>query len=191
MLPASGFFLLMVLCASFIVKKGKGNYFIVDAKSNISIEGKANVVDYGCAITTHNWGDTIFVEKFSDSLCRFSKNKLNIPVLSFNCDNSVMTEDFKETLNAKEFPTINLGVDELIFKCGRLNTTLLKGKLTIAGNTKPIKLYCQQSNKGDELIITGAKKLTFSEFNLVPPEKFFGMVKVEDEITIFFDLHLR
>ncbi|MBI1184632.1 hypothetical protein GC194_10190 [bacterium] len=193
-LIGSGFFMLATLLLPAFAPAGQAGqkrYYIVEASSSITIDGKANVADYECAITKHSWGDTITVDFQNDSVCTFSENKLHIPVLSFSCDNEMMTEDFKETLNAEKYPSIKLSVDELVFKCNKPNTTLLKGQLTIAGHSRALVLSCQRSNTPNGMIITGAKKLTFTEFNLVPPEKFFGMVKVEDAITIFFDLHLR
>lgn len=38
--------------------------------------------------------------------------------------------------------------------------------------------------------LSGSKQMKLSDFNLVPPTKFLGLVKVKNEITINFEIKL-
>ena len=42
--------------------------------------------------------------------------------------------------------------------------------------------------EGDEVRVTGSTRLRLTDFGIEPPTKFFGLVRVHNEIDVHFDL---
>lgn len=70
-------------------------------------------------------------------------------------------------------------------------TIQCSGNLTVAGITKSINLEATYRLMPDQsLLITGAKQLKMSDFNVEPPTFMFGTVTTGDEITVSFNVDL-
>ena len=119
------------------------------------------------------------------------KNKtyrnVKIPVNSFTGSNKRIIKDFNKMLNAEEYPFIKIAIERREFaKCvGKKGLTNFKTEITVAGNSNfykvPCAVYaCQKTG----YIIEGNLDARLTDFEIDPPKKFFGLVKVNDEINI-------
>ena len=60
-------------------------------------------------------------------------------------------------------------------------------QITIAGVTREYHVFCLVNSCSDNLIyVSGYRYIKLTDFNLDPPKKFQGLVKVKDEVLINF-----
>lgn len=121
-----------------------------------------------------------------------TKTKFLIPVNRLKTNNKYIQNDFFKMIKADVFPYITLSVENNQFeaiasgvKCESIRTLI-----TIDEESKlytiPIKKRFKQIN--DQFII-GNVELLLSDFNLKPISKFFGLVRVENNIVIDFRIN--
>lgn len=121
----------------------------------------------------------------------FSPNQLAIPVNGFNCRNNLTTRDFRETLQAEAHPAI--GVSFLSFRKIRSSEAEKSSYdasvvIELAGTKRNVHIQFDFFEKSySQYYLTGSKVLRFSDFNF-SPTKAMGLIKVQDELTIIFNL---
>ncbi len=78
-------------------------------------------------------------------------------------------------------------------------TTLFKGYLVyslnigviVNGVTRFYQIHCKVAScMNDRISVSGSKTLKLSDFNLSPPTKTLGLIKVHDELMITFEFSL-
>ena len=92
-------------------------------------------------------------------------------------------------LKEKNYPYIIIGIprNELnLFK--KKDTVVIPDvTITLTNVTKSYKIECLKENCSKKsLTITGNQKLKLTGFDLTPPEKFYGFVKVKNDVVINF-----
>ncbi|MEX0986156.1 MAG: hypothetical protein WD052_01675 [Bacteroidales bacterium] len=101
--------------------------------------------------------------------------------------------DFLKLLDVSTHPYIKIFLDENQFK------TLFHGQsvyapeigVMVGGTTRYYKIPCSISNCLDgRILIAGSKELRLTDFKLAPPEKSFGLIKVQDKLIINFEFSL-
>jgi YceI-like domain. len=116
-----------------------------------------------------------------------------IPVKKFVFSNHCMRSDFYKMINAEAYPEIPVQIVD--FKNpGELkddSQEIITVNITLAGISKVTNVMCKiKKTDKNTFQIKGAKSLSLSDFKIVAPTKFLGMVKVKDEIAIAFDFKL-
>ncbi len=170
------------------------SWLIIPA-SSLSIEGASNVNSFTCGMDSYQKTDTLVVVENTSTHLRFAHNKLAIPVAGFDCENNLITRDFRETLFADTHPEI--GVSFLSFKKvipGAADRSSYDAHVVIelAGRSREVNIRFDFYEKSYSLYhLTGSKVLRFSDFGFTPPKKAMGLIKVEDELTINFNLMVR
>ncbi len=65
-------------------------------------------------------------------------------------------------------------------------------EVEVAGVTKQIEIDYSFSKTDNDLVqLNGEKNFCFSDFNLKPPKKFAGLIRIKDEFKVSFQLMLR
>ena len=65
-------------------------------------------------------------------------------------------------------------------------------EIQLAGVTKKIEVnYAVTKNLPGSLYLVGTQTVQFSDFRLTPPSKLAGLIKVEQQIKVRFELMLR
>ena len=121
-----------------------------------------------------------------------------LKVAEFDCDNSLMTKEFQETLKGKEFPTIKMSLLQLIFQHedhimgGEVNIKTHM-KVVAAGVPKEYLVRTKRSFDAERntVIFRGKFSVKIEDFDITPPVKAFGMVKVNSELVISYDLRFN
>ncbi|MDP2688130.1 MAG: YceI family protein [Aequorivita sp.] len=159
------------------------------ASSELFIKGDTNIREFECVFKTmyleecreviyKNNGDNILFKNAILSL----KNK------GFDCGNKMINNDFHSLLKSKEYPNITLELTEITLSEEKKGKAYVK--ITIAGTkrayTFPIDIYSRPINR-----FAGKLKLDIRDFNLEPPKKMFGLIVIEEEIEINFDLIVK
>lgn len=156
-------------------------------KSEVTIKGKSNVNTFECKY------DSEYIE--NDLQVSITKNnskivldgaKLAIKSTGFDCAHKMITKDFKTILKAEEYPHIAINVKEI-------NTTkeniTAKLNVKIAGVEKEYVVPITYNPNNDN--VKGLLKLNIKDFKLKSPKKLLGMVVVNDNVDIHFNLFLQ
>jgi hypothetical protein len=192
----AGFVLLLVM--GFVPTRERGvliHRFVVQPSSKITIDGKTNINSFQCAITRYFGRDTLVLQEGGrNKRPIFTKGHVGLEAASFDCGMPVMTKDFGKTIKSSEYPFIF--IEFISFERGagsQLSGGKFKGKLkiSIGGVTKAFDVDCTIEAKDSGLIhLQGGRDFTFSDFDLEPPSKMMGMVKVSDALKVKFHLVL-
>lgn len=189
---------LILLCFSFRHTEEKIlliHRFIVQPQSELFIDGKTNVNSFRCGIARYPGKDTLVLQE-GGPLRRpvFLKGSVHLPASHFDCGMQVMTKDFGTTIKAKEHPFIII-----TFKTFerlpnyKLKTDKFKGTMTISlgGSSNVFDVDCTIEVKpSGHIHLSGGRNFLFSDFNLVPPEKMMGLIRIQQELTVSFNLVL-
>ncbi|THU39553.1 hypothetical protein FAM09_13700 [Niastella caeni] len=166
--------------------------WVIQKSSNLSIEGRSNINSFRCDIKEYLLPDTIYLFKDEQAMKPFTiKGALSINIKQFDCHQKYITNDFRKTLKANEQPKLKINLLNIGYNNG--NAKNIKGWVSIelAGTIKKKEIdYQVQTRESDMLELNGSRKFSFSEFGLKPQQKLAGLIKVEDELTIRFQLIL-
>ena len=106
-----------------------------------------------------------------------------------------MTHDLRETLKARQHPYLRIALLSLQ-KYPSLTTSpeQICGIVSIelAGVTKEMMINLAVSTEDQKMIhMRGSKNLRFSDFGLIPPKKFGGMIQAKDELDVSFNFNFK
>jgi len=166
--------------------------WIIEKNSNLSIQGRSNVNSFQCDVKEYLRADTILFYK-EDQQQQFTiKGGLIINVDGFDCHQRYMTGDLRKTLKAQEYPQLKINL--LSIGNFTANNKNVKGTMaiTLAGITQRMEIdYSVQTSNDGNLHLNGSRQVLFSDFGLTPPHKLAGLIKVEEQINVQFQLNLR
>lgn len=117
-----------------------------------------------------------------------------LPVKGFECDNKIAYKDFLTLLKADVYPDLTIELPEKVIRQlrNRNDVVLRNVTINIAGISKEYDIVCtaENSTSGDK-VLTGAIIVELSELDIKPPVKYFGMVKIKDEVMVKFGLGIK
>jgi len=117
-----------------------------------------------------------------------------IPVKDFKCINKSAYKDLLSLLKVDQYPNLEIDIPESS-KIQYLSEkqVILKGvSFNIAGVTKQYDVWCRINNTGTvNQILSGTTRLKLTDLEIVPPTKFLGLIKVNDEIIVDFSFCMR
>jgi polyisoprenoid-binding protein YceI len=181
-------FTLLTLTATTGIERGK---WVIDYNSQLSIHGQTNVNSFTCFISCYNSVDTLVYEQNKENgKLSFEANKMIIPVYNFNCGNSLITKDFRSTLKADKNPYITISFVTLD-KHPAEKKAAATLEITLAGVTKKVILQFDLVPKGSFIQLAGKHSVCFNDFQLHAPERMMGLVKVQDDLNVEFNLLIR
>jgi hypothetical protein len=157
-------FLLVILTATApIEERGK---WVIDYNSQLMIHGKTNVSSFTCFISCYNSTDTLNYELDTHTKnLIFDKNKMVIPVFNFNCGNSMITKDFRQTVNVDKYPYLNIAFLSLD-RNGDDDLASANMEITLAGVVKTATL--RFTHKTKRRFYTAHRKIRGKFFRLQP-----------------------
>lgn len=171
-------------------------------ESKLVIEVNTNISTLECTFDQDAvFGELRFEGRIEDRLIIFEDGILDLPVLDFDCGGSIINKDFANLLNYREHASIQVKFKDAHWydlATQRKNVQLGRSigyftvQLTISGHSEEKKLRIFASHiDEDKLFSRGSVELNMRDFGIEPPEKFLGMVKVRDLLTIRFDLKIK
>ncbi|WP_430933401.1 hypothetical protein [Saccharicrinis sp. 156] len=112
-----------------------------------------------------------------------------IPAEDFEADSKLMLKDFLSLINADKHPNIDISIDEnfknelLSFNTGGMNRV----QINMNGITNSYTCACEFSKcLSGQWCLLGQLEVKLTDFEIDPPSKFWGLIKVKDEVTIGF-----
>jgi hypothetical protein len=167
--------------------------WVIQKNSNLCIEGKTNINSFRCDITEYLQPDTIHFFKDGQTTKPIPiRGALCINIKRFNCHQKFITNDLRKTLKSDEQPILKIDLLNIGYYHGDAKN--IKGwvNIRLAGVTKTMEVdYAVRNGNPDHLELTGTRKIKFSDFGLKPPQKLAGLIKVEEELNVRFQLVLH
>lgn len=117
-----------------------------------------------------------------------------IPVKDFKCINKSAYKDLLSLLKVDQYPNLEIDIPDnsnIIYISEK--KVILKGiSFNIAGVTRKYDVWCRINNAGTaNQIFSGTTRLKLTDLDIVPPVKFLGLIKVNDEIIVDFSFCMR
>lgn len=177
---------------------GSNNFKVVykiDAKSHLYLNGKTSINNYECYCNDDFPAATLSGLEKENGAVSFNGAVLSVKTSLLSCKNKLMNRDMHKALKAVEHPYITIVLHEAaaVNKLSKLNINTWYSfqanvTLTIAGISKPALLQVQVNKLSHHLFqLKASKELQMSDFN-VKPRTPFNMIKIEDKVTINFDM---
>lgn len=154
----------------------------------IQISGTSNINNFKLTspLSPVNLEDSINIKRINlDS----PVIEVHIPIKDFRTSNPLIYKDFIKFLKAESYPFIIIGIkyqtlDNIYQKSLKKYFQL---EITMTGITQEYSVAYETSTCYNEYIfIQGLKKIKLSDFNLKPPEKLKGLIKVNNNLLINF-----
>lgn len=186
---------IVIVAIAFLSSSGpsdKGSW-IIDGKSQLTIHGSTNINDFACKIDCYAGSDTLnFTKNYTAREIRFSRNRMTIPIGSFDCGPKQISKDFRKTLKSDIYPELHINFRSLQ-NLVLANNSCINGvvDVTLAGVTARYTIRYDVSLSKNIMLLNGTQSVNFSDFNLVAPEKLRGLIKVKEALKVEFNLVLK
>lgn len=162
--------------------------------SSLNIEGRSNLSSFCCQVTRYLETDTMqYVKNETTRQFIFTNSCLTIDINNFDCHQRIITNDFRKTLKADQNRFLKVQFLSLdAFDVRSQQTVKGKVEILLAGQVKCTTIDFKTNVTNTGLIqMNGTKTLLFSEFNLHPPKKMAGIIKIKEEIRVNFQLFFK
>ena len=169
--------------------------WLVAKSSTLRIEGRTNINKFCCQVSRYDGPDTIAVCGVAAAANIPMRGQLSIAIDEFDCASRLMTKEFKKTLKYPVYPNLGIVFEDLerMPALGG-NTDCLKGtvEVELAGICRRFVIDYAAAKKAEgEFDLTGEHDFSFTDFGLIPPSKMGGLVRVNDQLKVVFNLHLK
>ena len=168
--------------------------WVVLNNGSLHVNGSTNINNFSCIVSEDKPFDTLTCLINKDATVTMNGD-ISLDILGFDCHNPLMTADLRKTLKAKEYPKMKIQFISLNkypdLKGTQENNNGLV-KIELSGVTKTYEVnykFLMDDKKILQLI--GERKVNFSDFNLVPPRKLGGIIRVNDVLDVEFNLRIK
>lgn len=184
------FFLVYPLLGTFVYNKAEDigeSVMRLMPESTLEIQGKTNINKFNCIFGVDNITSPFQVNfQESENNLTFKNTQIVLDNDCFDCGNNMMNKDLRKLLKSEDYPNIKLALVQ-VHKTSKKNGSLAEVDISLAGITKRYFLAVNVI-QGQHLSYSGSMDLDINDFNLEPPKKLMGAVKVNNIIQIVFDL---
>jgi hypothetical protein len=167
--------------------------WVIDSKSKLSIHGSTNVNTFTCKLSSYGGHDTLrYFNNYTASRLEFTTNRMTIPIGSFNCGARQISKDFHKTLKSDKYPKLEINFISLENNAFH-NNSVVKGivDITLAGATTRYCIQFALKSRDGTTLLSGTQTVNFSDFKLEAPQKFKGLIRVQEILTVEFHLVLK
>jgi hypothetical protein len=187
---------MLCLAPAAIAWRAAGDPLTLEPQSRIWVDGKSTVRKFTCKAPVFtvdidaNAGAVSAVLSASKAVRSAS---VRIPVEKMDCGNGTMNEHMLKALKSKDAPTIEFKLASYDVAKGATGVQgTLAGTLSLGGVQRQVSVPAQASEAGSGgLRVTGAYELHMKDFGLKPPSLMMGTMKVDELVTVNFDVVLR
>ncbi|MFO8099071.1 MAG: YceI family protein [Salinibacter sp.] len=176
---------------------GQEKRLTVHAKSQFQIQGNATVRNFTCVVEQVQGRARLPAPRdtIPETVAkRQTQAIVQVPVQEFDCGNDRMTDDLQETLKMDEHPEIRFDLVHATVgaptdTARQWRTVNAIGALTISGKKRLVRLEAAgYALDAEHFRLRGCKPLEMTDFNVDPPKKAFGLIRVKDRVEAQFDL---
>jgi hypothetical protein len=160
-----------------------------ECENHISIHGSSNVNQF--QLINHNPK----IIRLSDGVGdKKHYQRIEVAVDEFTSENKRMRKDFLEMVNAKEYPHIIVAIEPRGLAECRKDKGLsdFKTNITITGISNSYNVPCGvDSCDSSGYVLKGKLEVKLTDFGIDLPKKFFGIIKVDNEVLIDYFFKFR
>ncbi len=164
-------------------------------QSNLWIEGRSNVNSFSCDANQYDVNSQRLshaIETENQDTDRL-KVEINILVKGFDCGRSRMNRDLYDALKAEQYDFIHFEYQSTEGVEYEEETDIYRitvnGVLTVAGESNTIQFTMNGFIMDSGYIrAKGETDIAMTDYNVDPPTAMLGLVKVNDKLTVHFDL---
>jgi len=182
------YFLLSIFVFTLCAANTIENKYILATGYTVTISGTSNFHDWDEKVGTVT-GNAVINWNGDKSFDLTAMNiKMDVHSIKSN-EGSAMNNNTYKALKADANPEIIfvLNTPISVTPNSSINTFSAKGKLTIAGVTKPVQMQVKLSmQRKDELIFEGSQTIKMTDYGVNPPTALFGTLKTGNDIVISF-----
>ncbi|MGQ7871087.1 YceI family protein [Sunxiuqinia sp. sy24] len=176
-------FFYLITTAAFAQMAAKKETFSRYMFDQVHIQGKTNMNDFRM-----EYRDDNFCHVPSDFSKTNSLIEIEIPADQIEADSKIMLHDFLKLIHAKKYPTIAIEIDsqDIVFDS---EGSYEEKTIAVSMNGISRQFTCSTYSDacfGNQWCLTGELTIKLTDFDIEPPTKFLGLVKVKDEIFISF-----
>jgi hypothetical protein len=184
--------LIILICFSAFHSGNIAGNWVIERNSTLAIDGSSNINKFTCDIREYVKTDTL--RSTTDQARKkyfFSNSVLSVDIKRFDCHHKYITSDFRKMLKSDKYPNLVIrfiSLDEFHLD------GIVKGlvEIELAGKKKRMEINYNYTQIGaNQLRLKGVKLLKFSDFELEAPRKIAGMIRINEEIKVHFDLYFR
>jgi hypothetical protein len=117
-----------------------------------------------------------------------------VPVRDFRCTNKIAFKDFLTLLKADQYPNLAIAIPQNVLMQFRNEDSLTLHNITIsiAGISRKYDINCIVENPDSEdNILVGTIKVQLNDLKIKPPVKYFGLVKIKEEVIVKFGFSIK
>lgn len=192
------YYLLIVVGIVIISWRGFNSYgkikWIVLNHGSLRVNGSTNINNFSCIVSDNQPFDTLTCIINKDASVTMN-GEISLDIFSFDCHNPLMTADLRKTLKAKEYPKMKiqfLSLNRYPEMKGTQEDINGLVKIELSGITKTYEVNYKFSLDDKKLLVlVGDRKVMFSDFYLIPPRKLGGIIRVNDELDVEFNLRIK
>ncbi len=192
------YFILFILTGIIISWKGSSGVgkikWIVLNNGSLHVNGSTNINNFSCIVADDRPFDTLTCVTNKDASVTMN-GEISLDIYNFDCHNPLMTADLRKTLKAKEFPKMKiqfLSLNKYPEMKGVQENINGQVKIELSGVIKSYEVnykFILDDKKVLQLI--GNRRVNFSDFNLTPPRKLGGIIRVNDVLDVEFNLKIK
>lgn len=166
------------------------NTAILDS-SSLQISGSSNINEFKCIYEgIFNPPTLKHILHFQDNRFVIEGDTLKMIIEDFDCGRRGINRDFRNTLKNSDFPTIDIA--PISFDNSDTILNKLNVSVSLAGVSKIYVVDFETSSPSNNVFrISGKQKLSMTDFGIDPPKAVFGLIKVDNELVIIFDIYLK
>ena len=198
-------FSFLILCSFYKPESSHNKDFttvnyLIKKSSTLSVNCKTNLNTF-CCTSQEKFEKKSLEYKFNQNINQmvFENTILNMQINQLDCGNRFINKDMHKTLRAKKHPNITLTLKEanvkdynILEKCNEWIELIVNADFTITNNTQTFKIPVRAKKLDiNSYRISGETSLQLCDFGIKSPTALLGLVKVEDEIEISFDLYVE
>jgi hypothetical protein len=180
-LPIGILMVLTTLCVS-----AQDYRIYINPDSKVIVYGSTNVNRF-----TFRYTEVISINKAvhvnkAGGVLQLSDCMIDLKVHAFDSGNGLMNKDFRTMMNEKDNPFISvelLSISPEWQQEGGWQTGKVEIEVEINSIKKRYFMECKVENPGS-LLIHGRQRMMLTDFELVPPTRMMGMVKVSEVVEL-------
>lgn len=180
------FIVILSICSFTYNGYVKETIVVVKPESKLIIKGTTNINKFNCHFNISKLQNPIPVNfEVKNNKMIFDETYLILKNDCFDCGNKNINKDFRALLKTNKYPEIFIHLNEIKkFKLTSEVTLNMEIAGIIKSYTIPVKIE-------DNLLVKGKLIMDINDFNLKPPKKILGLIKVNSTIEIDFQLLLK
>jgi hypothetical protein len=180
-----------ILSLAFIGVKERRDY-VLNSCSQFIIKGTTNIHKFSCSFDESTLSNDTFSITFENiyGQIQLQDALIELPVKYFDCGLQAMNKDLRELLQADENPNIIVEVTDLHLPSNKdlLQSISANTSVTIASVTNNYKIEGKAFKSGNDITYTGNLHINLTDFQIEPPKKALGIIKVQDEFVVTVNL---